>query len=38
MASPEEALCIHWKKGWPHRKKLSVATERRDDLTGRSSL
>jgi hypothetical protein len=22
IASPEEALCTHWKKRWLHRKKL----------------
>jgi hypothetical protein len=38
MASPEEALCTHWKKRWPHRKKLSDLTGRSDGLTGRSSL
>jgi hypothetical protein len=24
MASPEEALCTHWEKRWPHRKKLFI--------------
>jgi hypothetical protein len=38
MTSPEEAHCTHWKKQWPHRKKLTVPTGRRNGLTGRSSL
>jgi hypothetical protein len=36
--APEEALCTHWKRRWPHRKNLSVTTGKSDGLIERSSL
>jgi hypothetical protein len=38
MASPEEAVCTHWKKRWPHRKKLFVPKGSNDGLTEKSYL